>query len=361
MLSSRVLKGSLTGAVLWISLLALGANSVQAQPPELVLSGDNTGVGFSDQQGIRIPVYLESYFDSVAGFQFWIQLNRPDLIVFPGDTGSGTILIDTVCWKCNVWDGPDCIDSSQIPYIPPGTDCDWIAIDTFVFNTAAIDTVGTLVSGWEFVTARSLSGLGYDLLVTGIADLIGGNSVPPIPPQGGTIPLVYLIADVQTVPDEMTNQSVELHIQTDLLSNFCFSTPQGDCIGFVQCVTPDTNYFVCNLWQGDVCLDWQQVPGPPADSIEVVFDTTACLDTLAVVTNDGSVYVALCGDVNGDSEVNVQDLSDLIDFLFRPPAVIIPSAANVDGIIGPGGMIDVADLSYFVSYLFQGGPPLRCY
>ncbi|MEW5993783.1 MAG: hypothetical protein AB1744_05225 [Candidatus Zixiibacteriota bacterium] len=34
---------------------------------------------------------------------------------------------------------------------------------------------------------------------------------------------------------------------------------------------------------------------------------------------------------------------------------------NVDGIVGPGGPIDVADLTYLVAYLFQGGPaPAPC-
>ena len=36
--------------------------------------------------------------------------------------------------------------------------------------------------------------------------------------------------------------------------------------------------------------------------------------------------------------------------------------ANVDGMDGPGGPIDVADLTYLVAYLFQGGPlPPMCH
>lgn len=70
------------------------------------------------------------------------------------------------------------------------------------------------------------------------------------------------------------------------------------------------------------------------------------------------------GNVDGLSgpggDVDVADLSYLIDFLFRggnqPPCV---EEGNVDGNSGPGGPIDVADLSYLVSYLFKGGaaPP----
>jgi hypothetical protein len=60
-------------------------------------------------------------------------------------------------------------------------------------------------------------------------------------------------------------------------------------------------------------------------------------------------------------EVDVADLTYLVAFLFQagaaPPCV---DEGNVDGITGPGGPFDVADLTYLVAYLFQGGgtPPV---
>ncbi len=55
--------------------------------------------------------------------------------------------------------------------------------------------------------------------------------------------------------------------------------------------------------------------------------------------------------------IDVADLSYLVDYLFRggaePPCF---EEGNVDGLTGPGGGIDVADLSYLVDYLFRGGP-----
>ncbi len=57
-------------------------------------------------------------------------------------------------------------------------------------------------------------------------------------------------------------------------------------------------------------------------------------------------------------EVDVADLSYLVDYLFRGgPVPTCEDEANVDGMSGPGGPIDVADLSYLVDYLFRGGPP----
>jgi hypothetical protein len=61
-------------------------------------------------------------------------------------------------------------------------------------------------------------------------------------------------------------------------------------------------------------------------------------------------------------EVDVADLTFLVAYLFSggpvPPCI---DEGNVDGIIGPGGPIDVADLTYLVAFLFQGGPaPAPC-
>jgi hypothetical protein len=58
--------------------------------------------------------------------------------------------------------------------------------------------------------------------------------------------------------------------------------------------------------------------------------------------------------------VDVADLTYLVAFLFQggaaPPCI---DQGNVDSIVGPGGPIDVADLTYLVAFLFQGGsaPP----
>ncbi|MEW5993138.1 MAG: hypothetical protein AB1744_01920 [Candidatus Zixiibacteriota bacterium] len=82
-----------------------------------------------------------------------------------------------------------------------------------------------------------------------------------------------------------------------------------------------------------------------------------------------------CGCCNGDGrrgnvddqsgpggEVDVADLTYLVSFLFQggqaPPCT---EEGNVDGIVGVGGPLDVADLTFLVSFLFQGGaPPSPC-
>ena len=65
------------------------------------------------------------------------------------------------------------------------------------------------------------------------------------------------------------------------------------------------------------------------------------------------------GDVDGNGQVNVEDLTFLVAYLFQggsPPPVM--EAADADGSCG---YPDVGDLTWLVQYLFMGGPqPLAC-
>ena len=82
------------------------------------------------------------------------------------------------------------------------------------------------------------------------------------------------------------------------------------------------------------------------------FVTKLC-DTGTCCNHDG-----IRGDVDGNSSINVADLTYLVDYLFfggsAPPC---PEEGDVDG----SGAINVADLTYLVEYLFFGGPaPAPC-
>ncbi len=55
--------------------------------------------------------------------------------------------------------------------------------------------------------------------------------------------------------------------------------------------------------------------------------------------------------------VDVADLTYLVTYLFKSgPAPPCEEEGNADGIVGVGGPIDVADLTYLVAYLFKSGP-----
>ena len=82
--------------------------------------------------------------------------------------------------------------------------------------------------------------------------------------------------------------------------------------------------------------------------------------------NDGIGDACCCigfrGNVNADEEdnVNIADLSYLVSYLFGTPAGTepgCPDEGNVDGLPG----INIADLTFLVQYLFGSGPqPADC-
>jgi len=81
------------------------------------------------------------------------------------------------------------------------------------------------------------------------------------------------------------------------------------------------------------------------------------------IQENPSCCVGNRGNVDNDPDdlVNVADLTYLVAYLFQggPEPVCTPEG-NVDG--DTGEQINVADLTYLVSYLFQGGPlPPPCF
>ncbi len=68
------------------------------------------------------------------------------------------------------------------------------------------------------------------------------------------------------------------------------------------------------------------------------------------------------GVVGPGGHIDVSDLTFLVAYLFTggvEPTCI--EEGNIDGIEGPGGPIDVSDLTYIVAYLFTSGPsPAVC-
>ncbi len=82
-----------------------------------------------------------------------------------------------------------------------------------------------------------------------------------------------------------------------------------------------------------------------------VNDTTSCC-------NGDDKRGNVDGQLGPGGEIDVADLAYLVDFLFRSgPPPPCADEGNIDGQSGPGGTIDVADLSYLVDFLFRGGPP----
>ncbi|MBU8932776.1 MAG: hypothetical protein KOO62_02105 [candidate division Zixibacteria bacterium] len=85
------------------------------------------------------------------------------------------------------------------------------------------------------------------------------------------------------------------------------------------------------------------------------------IDNVRVVSLYCESYI--CADVDDDGAgPNIADLTYFVAYLFSggpPPAIL--AAANIDGLVGPGGgAINISDLTYLVAYLFTGGPVPVC-
>ncbi len=350
--NTKPLRGALIlTAIMSVVVLMLPQLS-QAQPVLQVRVGDTTAS--PGEQNTVISVYMSNWQDTVAGFNLYIQLDRPDIMEFQTDTQT---VVDTTYWKCLEWDGSTCIDS----VLSNWQDYDFIHVETHEVTVGNFDTTGTLCSGWAMVDARSLSGTGYDLNVAGLAFSQSDTLNRGIAPQQGGL-LVKLLADVYNIPDSLTDRLVNLYIVRDF--HFSFSRPDGSSIGIAYDTVPDTTCWVCTAWAGDVCTNWEKVPVPPpegCDSLEIDTVEVPYIDTTVVFLIDGTLEVEagyVCGDVDGSGAVNVADLTYMVNFLFKGGPEPQPmEAGDVD--CQPG--VNVADLTYMVNFLFKGGPePCGC-
>jgi hypothetical protein len=68
---------------------------------------------------------------------------------------------------------------------------------------------------------------------------------------------------------------------------------------------------------------------------------------------------AVCGDIDGDNNVDISDLSGMVDYLYISLIPFTPlEPGNVDG--SPDGNIDISDLSKLIDYLYISFTPLTC-
>jgi len=87
------------------------------------------------------------------------------------------------------------------------------------------------------------------------------------------------------------------------------------------------------------------------------------LDETQVSLNPGSITVRnwVCGDVTGDSNVTIGDLSLLIDHLFiNNPAIDTPAAGNTNCSQEFPIVLSIGDVSALIDHLFIGEQPLCC-
>lgn len=270
----------------------------------------------------EISVYIDNPTDSVLGFRFWLQFDRPEEVIAFRQSGK------------------------------------------------IFDTVGTLTSGWETISAAFPSGTHTDIQITGIANLFPPPITPGIPPQtGGT--LIKLLADVIEIGDPFADSVVGVvidpfypqHLEIVLSDFTWFPWNEEEYL--------DTIGWICDEWIIDStsnppetlgCTNWVETEFPPWDDFIEVTNTHYVLDTTQMCLSNGSVNVLpplpfLCGDLNGDGSAgNIIDLNFLINRIFRlGPESDPPEASDVNC---DGGNGNIIDLNWMINRIFRNGPPV---
>ncbi|MCP4705980.1 MAG: hypothetical protein GY865_15385, partial [candidate division Zixibacteria bacterium] len=397
--------------------------------------GDTMTNNCPDPPDVIIPIYLNNFADTVAGFSFRLQLNRPGIMEFQTsldiieyetyyiytewDDSEPPIPTDSVIasptWVCLDGDFPFCADSTQLLGYYDCTaysenDCidsvfvEWTEgidpsyIESVESMVGVFDTVGTLTSGWEMITTRSLSETGLDMLITAYADQ---NSPPPdtrtpgIGPQYDNTPLIKILCNAFPIDDDATERTVKitidhtsLNISNELGASLCVNSEQLEKVSYFMCVTwliPDED-----------CLFWNQVqeyecPPEGCDSIKVdtllsgFLEIDRCCDPTGeyclteiegwqcpnqfeglgvwhsgcINIVDGSFYVeqckcgTICGDFNNDGTFNILDVVFLINYIYKGGPPPTPSCIVMD--VSKDGIVDIRDVICLIDYRFKFG------
>jgi bacillopeptidase F len=120
---------------------------------------------------------------------------------------------------------------------------------------------------------------------------------------------------------------------------------------------------------GVVALMRQVNPDLDVDSIkQILINTAVDLGSpgedntygWGIIDAYAAVNSLLCerGDVDGDGIINSADVTYLINYLFKggPPPVLCVEAGDANC----NGVVNIADIVYLINYLFKGGPPPGC-
>ncbi|MFZ1685370.1 MAG: dockerin type I repeat-containing protein [Candidatus Zixiibacteriota bacterium] len=301
-ISQRTTTRILIGVVLLVALVPSTSYTY-----DLNVRVTDTTVAKSASSG-WLTVFLTNPLDSIGGFSLWMQLDRPDLVRF-----------DSI-----------------------------------------VDTAGTALSGFGFVAVRSPSGQWTDIKLTAFADNVPGG--PPqlrgFGPSLSEQALFRVHFHLLSIPDTMQSRTAAVAINSNA-AWFSFARPNGTTIGIAYKLEVDTSFFRCIQPQGPDCLQWQQVAGPPYDSIFVRTDTIPFTDTFLVHTVIGSITVAphcfgRLGaefDMNGDGvPLSIGDYVSLLKYIIGDSVSIAnPFAADMNGdcIINMGDALKLDSLFKF--------------
>ncbi len=313
MFFSNLLRTVFVSTLLTVFCLHGPSQSAHADPEVDIDIWVGSVVGQPGDSGLEIPVYLTNHTDTVSAFELQFQMDDPSVATF----------------------------------------------------TADLDTVGTLLSGWQYLSCRVLTLDEEEFLrLTAIANIDSGSCVPGFGPQSGEVPLARLSVSLANLPVP-TVDSVEINVS--YIPPIEFEPPWPDTSEYDSCAwVMDTAYYRCNFWVPPdtcQCLDWSRVYEPPYDSLHTDSTFQCWGDSLVVHTTPGYIRILfpVCGNIDGslDGLVTMGDLTLLIDHLFISLEPLRwPSIGNVDG--SSDDLVTMGDLTKLIDHLFISLDDLEC-
>jgi len=281
--------------------------SISAQFYDLDIHIPHTTV-YQGRQNVAIPIHMANHTDTVAGFELTIVTDNPELISF---------------------------------------------------NTTSVDTTGTLTSGWQFIDIDTIYETGIN--IRALANSVSPPTVNGIGyPQGGSVPLIKILADIGYMPDSipMSTESVDIVVNLD---DFGFSDQSGYLIGLEFEFYYDTLWYNCTeYYPGDtICNIWEEVEGPPADtmvidSLHPYFDTTQIGVSGGQITIKDNCFIG-AGDADCSGGLNLLDIVYIINYLYKDgPEPFCIADCNCDCVL------NLLDVTCIISYLYGTGDGCNC-
>lgn len=166
------------------------------------------------------------------------------------------------------------------------------------------------------------------------------------------------------------------HISRNLVAFNQETGIEGDGLGFVGVVVECNNAYGNSGGDYDSWVSWGPYPGDTLGNISA--DPQFCdLDTAYSVSNlspclpennscgvmigafgIGCYLTEICGDVNGNGNIEIIDITYLISHLYKGGPPPYPSARVGD--VNGSGTINILDITYLISFIYKNGPELLC-
>ena len=65
----------------------------------------------------------------------------------------------------------------------------------------------------------------------------------------------------------------------------------------------------------------------------------------------------ICGDANGDEEIDIADIVHLINYMYRDGPAPVCEPITGCGDVNLNGAVEVGDVVHLINYLYKNGPP----